>query len=80
MFRDGAQVELGSRNERPMTRYFLKVVEAVRGQPAAPSVVDAEIFVPDATGQRLDLTPCCASTPAASRIRLLAEQTPARMI
>ena len=30
MFRDGDEVEIGSRNERPMTRYFPEVVEAVK--------------------------------------------------
>ena len=29
IFRDGDEVEIGSRNERPMTRYFPEVVEAV---------------------------------------------------
>ena len=30
IFRDGDEVELGSRNERPMTRYFPEVVAASR--------------------------------------------------
>ena len=34
VFRDGDEVELGSRNERPLTRYFPEVVEAVKAQPA----------------------------------------------
>jgi ATP-dependent DNA ligase len=29
VFRDGDEVEIGSRNERPMTRYFPDVVAAV---------------------------------------------------
>jgi hypothetical protein len=32
VFRDGEEVELGSRRERPMTRYFPEVVEAVRAE------------------------------------------------
>src|ERR1700747_3142524 len=28
VFRDGSEVELGSRNERPLTRYFPELVEA----------------------------------------------------
>ena len=32
IFRDGDEVEIGSRNERPMTRYFPEVVEAVHGE------------------------------------------------
>ena len=30
VFRDGDEVELGSRNERPLTRYFPDVVAAVK--------------------------------------------------
>ena len=54
VFRDGDEVELGSRNERPMTRYFPEVVEAVRANLPARCVVDAEIVVPDPAGRRLD--------------------------
>ena len=34
VFRDGDEVEIGSRNERPMTRYFPEVVAAVLAEPA----------------------------------------------
>ena len=34
VFRDGDEVEIGSRNERPMTRYFPEVVEAIKAEPA----------------------------------------------
>src|ERR671925_1250991 len=54
VFRDGDEVELGSRRERPMTRYFPEVVEAVRAELPPRCVVDAEIIVPDASGRRLD--------------------------
>ena len=30
LFRDGDDVELGSRNERPMTRYFPEIADAAR--------------------------------------------------
>ena len=55
VFRDGDEVELGSRNERPMTRYFPEVV-AGGARPTCPRrcVVDGEIVVPDADGRRLD--------------------------
>jgi ATP-dependent DNA ligase len=36
VFRDGDEVEIGSRKERPMTRYFPEVVDAVR-RSSAPS-------------------------------------------
>jgi ATP-dependent DNA ligase len=79
VFRDGDDVEIGSRNERPMTRYFPEVAEAVRANLPERCVVDGEIVVPGAEGldfwslqQRLH--------PAASRVNLLAEATPARLI
>jgi ATP-dependent DNA ligase len=41
VFRDGDEVELGSRKERPLTRYFPEIVEAARGQLPPRCVVDA---------------------------------------
>jgi ATP-dependent DNA ligase len=79
VFRDGEEVELGSRNERPMTRYFPEVVEAVRAQLPERCVVDAEIVVP--TGDHLDFEALLQRIhPAESRVRLLAEQTPASLV
>jgi ATP-dependent DNA ligase len=76
VFRDGDEVELGSRRERPMTRYFPEVVEAVRANLPPRCVVDAEIVVPDADGRRLDFDALLLRIhPAASRVALLAEQT-----
>jgi len=40
VFRDGDEVELGSRNEKPMTRYFPDVVAAVRASLPDRCVVD----------------------------------------
>lgn len=79
VFRDGDEVELGSRNERPMTRYFPELVEALRANLPERCVVDGEIVLVrrgrldfDALQQRIH--------PAASRVRLLAEQTPASFV
>src|SRR3712207_8028479 len=52
VFRDGDEVELGSRNERPLTRYFPEVVEAVRSALPERCVVDGEIVI--ASGGGLD--------------------------
>jgi ATP-dependent DNA ligase len=81
VFRDGDEVELGSRNERPMTRYFPELVEAVKTHLPPRCVVDAEIVVPDASGRRLDFDALLLRIhPAASRVALLATQTPARLV
>ena len=45
VFRDGDEVEIGSRKERPMTRYFPEVVEAVRRNFPPRAVIDGEIVI-----------------------------------
>jgi ATP-dependent DNA ligase len=79
VFRDGDEVELGSRNERPMTRYFPEIVAAVKEQLPERCVVDAEIVI--ATGDKLDFEALLQRIhPAKSRVDLLAEQTPASLV
>ena len=79
VFRDGDEVELGSRNERPLTRYFPEVVEAVKQHLPERCVVDGEIVVP--AGDRLHFEALLQRIhPAESRINLLAEQTPASFV
>ena len=81
VFRDGGEVEIGSRNERPMTRYFPELVAAIRAELPERCVIDGEIVVPDASGQRLDFEALQLRIhPAASRVSLLAEQTPGHFI
>jgi ATP-dependent DNA ligase len=79
VFRDGADVVLGSRNEKPLTRYFPELVEALRANLPDRCVVDGEIVIVgpggldfDALSQRIH--------PAESRINLLAKSTPASFI
>src|SRR5918911_3732269 len=79
VFRDGDEVELGSRNERPLTRYFPEVVEAVKRLLPERCVIDGEIVVP--RGDRLHFEALLQRIhPAASRVNLLAEQTPASFV
>src|SRR5947207_5551338 len=79
VFRDGDEIELGSRNERPMTRYFPELVDALRRQLPDRIVVDGEIVVPAATGLDFDALQQRIH-PADSRVRMLAEKTPASFI
>jgi ATP-dependent DNA ligase len=44
-FRDGHLVELGSRNERPLTRYFPELVAAATAELPGRCVIDGEIVV-----------------------------------
>src|SRR3954454_3443716 len=79
VFRDGDEVELGSRNERPLTRYFPEVVAGVKGNLPEKCGVDGEIVVP--RGSRLHFEGRLQRIhPAESRINLLAEQTPASFV
>ncbi|MGI9063074.1 MAG: ATP-dependent DNA ligase [Pseudonocardiaceae bacterium] len=81
IFRDGDEVEIGSRNTRPMTRYFPEVVEALRAALPDRCVVDGEIIIVDPERRGLDFEALQQRIhPADSRVRLLAEQTPARFV
>lgn len=81
VFRDGAEVEIGSRNTRSMTRYFPELVAAFLAQLPPRCVLDGEIVLPDPTGRRLDFDALQQRIhPAESRVRLLAATTPARFV
>ncbi len=79
VFRDGDEVQLRSRNTKELTRYFPEVVDAVREWVPERCVVDGEIFV--AVGERLEFERLLERIhPADSRVRMLAEQTPAAFV
>jgi ATP-dependent DNA ligase len=81
IFRDGDDVEIGSRNEKPMNRYFPEIIEAVKENLPERCVVDGEIVLVGASGDRLDFEALQQRIhPAASRVKLLAEQTPAKFV
>ena len=81
VFRDGDEVEIGSRNGRPMDRYFPEVVAAIRAGLPERCVVDGEIVVPDPSRGRLDFEALQQRIhPAESRVRLLAQRTPAHFV
>lgn len=84
VFKDGDEVELTSRNTKPLTRYFPEVVAAMREQLPERCVLDGEIFVastpPDGRG-RLEFEVLQERIhPAQSRIDMLAEKTPASYV
>jgi ATP-dependent DNA ligase len=84
VFKDGDEVELTSRNTKPLTRYFPEVVAAIREQLPERCVLDGELFVAlsgsDGT-DRLEFESLQERIhPAASRVNLLAEKTPAGFV
>src|SRR5580698_1935574 len=67
VFRDGDEVEIGSRNERPMTRYFPELVSAFSELLPPRCVIDGEIVIP--VNGRLEFeTLQLRIHPAASRV------------
>lgn len=79
VFRDGDEVVMGSRNTKPLNRYFPELLDPLRDSLPDRCVVDGEVFVAidgvldfDALGQRIH--------PAESRVNMLAEQTPAAFV
>ncbi|TBT88467.1 ATP-dependent DNA ligase [Propioniciclava sinopodophylli] len=82
IWRSGDMVELGSRNSRPMTRYFPELVEAVKENFPDPCVIDGEIILIDPdSGDRLNFELLQQRIhPAASRIKKLSEQMPVSFV
>ncbi|MBQ1015807.1 ATP-dependent DNA ligase, partial [Micromonospora sp. M51] len=85
VFRDGDEVELASRGGKSMTRYFPEVVEQARRQLPQRCAVDGELIVirrDGPSGQpRLDFELLAQRVhPAASRVKMLAETTPADFV
>jgi len=78
-FRDADEVVLGSRNEKPLTRYFPDVVDALRVGLPERCVVDGEIVVVGERGLDFDALQQRIH-PADSRVRMLAETMPASFI
>jgi len=79
VFRDGEEVELGSRNEKPLTRYFPDVVDAVRSELPERCAVDGEIVIAGRNGLDFDAL-LQRIHPAESRVRKLASETPASFV
>jgi ATP-dependent DNA ligase len=78
-FRRGKKIELQSKSGKPLTRYFPDVVAQVEKLRATQFVLDGEIVIP--IGNRLSFNDLLMRIhPAASRIRKLAEETPAMFI
>ncbi len=79
VFRDRDDVVLGSRNERPLTRYFPELVESLKANLPDRCVLDGEVVIAgpggldfDALSQRIH--------PADSRVEMLARTTPASFV
>jgi ATP-dependent DNA ligase len=79
IFRDGDELFIQSRDEKPLERYFPELVEPLKAQLPERAVVDGEIVI--ALGDALDFEALQLRLhPAASRVKLLAKETPASVV
>ncbi len=79
VFRDGAEVELGSRNEKPLTRYFPELIAPLQKSLPDRCVLDGEIVLVGPDGLDFDAL-SNRIHPAESRVKMLAETTPASFV
>jgi ATP-dependent DNA ligase len=78
-FRDGGKVDLRSRNDRPLARYFPEIVEALLSVPRARFVVDGELLA--TRHGRFDFAALLARLhPASTRVERLRRETPASFV
>lgn len=83
VFRDGDEVVLQSRNGKELGRYFPELLDTLRDELVDRCVLDGEVVVPRNIDGRVRLDWESLSQrvhPAASRVKMLAEQTPAHFI
>lgn len=79
VFRDGDEMLLQSRDSKPLNRYFPELVEVLKTQLPARCVLDGEIVIVRPSGLDFDAL-TSRIHPAASRVKLLAEQTPSSVV
>ena len=78
-FRDGERVDLQSKSGQPLGRYFPELVEALLKLKPKQFVIDGEIVVPVKGKFSFDDL-LMRIHPAASRVKKLAQETPAKLI
>ena len=76
LFRDEGEVNLQSRRQRPLGRYFPEIIAATRHLPVQRFVFDGELIIPDEPFGTLQLR----LHPAQSRVRLLSHEYPAQIV
>ena len=79
IFRDRDEIEIQSRDEKPLNRYFPELLDALRSQLPARCVLDGEIVIAKDGGLDFDALQLRLH-PAASRVKLLSEQIPASVV
>src|SRR5215813_5699258 len=79
VFRDGDEMEIQSRDEKLLNRYFPELLETLRSQLPARCVLDGEIVIAKSDGLDFEALQLRLH-PAASRVKLLSQQIPASIV
>src|SRR6185312_11494456 len=79
IFRDGDEIMIQSRDEKPLNRYFPELLDPLRAALPARCVLDGEIVIAKDSGLDFDALQLRLH-PAASRVTLLSKQIPASVV
>jgi ATP-dependent DNA ligase len=79
IFRDGDEILIQSRDEKPLNRYFPELLGPLRAAMAPRCVLDGEIVIVKNDGLDFDALQLRLH-PAASRVNMLAKQTPSSFV
>src|SRR3954463_5682981 len=79
VFRDGDELFIQSRDEKPLDRYFPELVRTLKEQLPARCVLDGEIVIARDGGLDFEALQLRLH-PAASRVKMLSEEIPADIV
>ena len=79
VFRDGDEVFIQSRDERPLGRYFPELIQPLKEQLPERCVLDGEIVIARPAGLDFEALQLRLH-PAASRVKTLSKEIPASMV
>src|ERR1700674_4452970 len=79
VFRDGDEILIQSRDQKPLNRYFPELLAPLRSELPARCVLDGEIVIVKNAGLDFDALQLRLH-PAASRAKLLSQETPASIV
>jgi ATP-dependent DNA ligase len=79
IFRDGDEILIQSRDTKSLNRYFPELIDPIKSQLPERCVLDGEIVIADSNGLNFDALQLRIH-PAASRVKMLAQQTPASIV
>src|SRR5437870_1370000 len=79
IFRDGEEIFIQSRDEKPLNRYFPELLDPLQSQLPDQCVLDGEIVIAQSGGLHFDALQLRLH-PAASRVKLLSKEIPASIV